>query len=75
MRYDDYNIKTSGFGTQQRQSSNHGQVRFRMPNFNVGVVFKPLPIGSLYAAYATSTNPVGAEFDGTSAHYGGWRRR
>ena len=32
---------------------------------------KPLPIGSVYAAYATSSNPVGAEFDGTSAHYGG----
>ena len=32
---------------------------------------KPLPIGSVYAAYATSSNPVGSEFDGTSAQYGG----
>ena len=32
---------------------------------------KPLPIASVYAAYATSSNPVGAEFDGTSAQYGG----
>ena len=30
-----------------------------------------MPIGSVYAAYATSSNPVGAEFDGTSAQYGG----
>ena len=42
-----------------------------MPNFNLGVTLKPLPNGSVYAAYATSSNPVGAEFDGTSAQYGG----
>ena len=28
-------------------------------------------IASLYAAYGTSSEPVGAEFDGTSANYGG----
>ena len=32
---------------------------------------KPLPNASVYAAYATSSNPVGAEFDGTAAQYGG----
>ena len=32
---------------------------------------KPLPIASVYAAYATSSDPVGSEFDGTSANYGG----
>jgi catecholate siderophore receptor len=32
---------------------------------------KPLPYASLYAAYATSSNPVGAEVDGTSTTYGG----
>ena len=42
-----------------------------MPNFNLGLTLKPLPNGSVYAAYATSSNPVGAEFDGTSAQYGG----
>src|SRR5258708_12407985 len=42
-----------------------------MPTFNVGAVIKPLPIASLYAAYATSSNPVGAEFDGTSVQYCG----
>ena len=44
---------------------------FGLPNFNLGLVLKPLPIASIYAAYATSSNPVGAEFDGTSAAYGG----
>src|SRR6202020_90849 len=42
-----------------------------MPNFNVGVTVKPRPYASVYAAYATSSNPVGAEFDGTSTAYGG----
>ena len=42
-----------------------------MPNFNLGITLKPLPITSVYAAYATSSDPVGAEFDGTSANYGG----
>jgi catecholate siderophore receptor len=30
-----------------------------------------LPKGRVYVAYATSANPVGAEFDGTSTAYGG----
>src|SRR5213075_371633 len=51
------------FNAQHQQ---HG-----MPNFNLGVVLKPIPISSFYAGYATSSNPVGAEFDGTSAQYGG----
>ena len=73
VRYDDYNIKSSGFGTISgvanrfsAQEQNHG-----MPNFNLGMVIKPLPYASFYTAYATSSNPVGAEFDGTSAQYGG----
>ncbi|MEH2527228.1 MULTISPECIES: TonB-dependent receptor [unclassified Bradyrhizobium] len=73
IRYDDYNIKAAGFGTQNgvpnvwnNQEQHHG-----LPNFNLGIVLKPMPIASVYAAYATSSNPVGAEFDGTSVQYGG----
>ena len=40
-------------------------------NYNGGIVFKPVPIGSLYAAYATSTNPFGSELDATGGDYGG----
>jgi len=73
FRYDDYNIKTSGFGTVQGVSGTFGQqaADFLMPNFNVGITVKPLPITSVYVAYATSSDPVGSEFDGTSANYGG----
>ena len=73
IRYDNYNIKTSGFGTQNNRPNvfNAQEQEHGMPNFNLGLTLKPLPNGSVYAAYATSSNPVGAEFDGTSAQYGG----
>ena len=47
------------------------QAEFGLPNFNLGLTLKPLPITSVYVAYATSSDPVGSEFDGTSANYGG----
>jgi catecholate siderophore receptor len=73
VRLDDYKIKVSGFGTVNNVANSFGSQaqQYDMPNFNVGAVIKPLPIASLYAAYATSSNPVGAEFDGTSVQYGG----
>lgn len=72
FRYDDYNINTSGYGTVGGTSTFGKQsADFQMPNYNVGLTLKPLPNGSVYAAYATSSNPVGAEFDGTSTAYGG----
>jgi catecholate siderophore receptor len=40
-------------------------------NWHVGVLFKPLPIASVYAAYGTSANPVGGELDANSPDYGG----
>ncbi|MDA9430786.1 TonB-dependent receptor [Bradyrhizobium sp. CCBAU 51627] len=69
LRYDDYSIKTSGYTTAGmfgQQSAN-----FLIPDFNLGLTLKPLPNGSVYVAYATSANPVGSEFDGTSTAYGG----
>ena len=73
IRYDDYGISTSGYGTVNGKANVFGSqaADFGLPNFNLGLVLKPLPIASLYAAYATSSNPVGAEFDGTSTAYGG----
>lgn len=66
FRYDAYSIKTSTVGSPGRQSA-----EFLIPNFNLGLTLKPAPNGSVYVAYATSANPVGAEFDGTSTAYGG----
>lgn len=72
IRYDDYTIKTSGYGTLGGvQTFGAQSAEYGLPNFNLGVTLKPLPNGSVYAAYATSSNPVGAELDGTSTAYGG----
>jgi len=70
VRYDDYTINASGYGATAATFGTQSQ-QVGMPNFNVGAVYKPMPIGSLYAAYATSSNPTGAEYDGTSTAYGG----
>ncbi|MET3845517.1 TonB-dependent receptor [Bradyrhizobium sp. OAE829] len=69
FRYDDYSIKTSGYGANNAFGQQSAD--FQIPNFNLGLTLKPLPNGSVYVAYATSANPVGAEFDGTSTAYGG----
>ena len=73
IRFDDYSIKTSGFGTVNGVANTFGAqaAEFGLPNFNLGLTLKPLPITSVYVAYATSSDPVGSEFDGTSAAYGG----
>jgi catecholate siderophore receptor len=64
VRYDDYNVSAT------KAASEVGLVS-QLVNYNAGIVVKPLPIASIYAAYATSANPVGAEIDGTSSTYGG----
>ncbi|MDT4829805.1 putative TonB-dependent receptor BfrD [compost metagenome] len=48
LRYDDYYV-TNG------SDSNSSE----MLNYQVGLVFKPLPYGSVYLSYATSSNPAG----------------
>jgi catecholate siderophore receptor len=64
LRYDDYNI------TGHTATASSG-VQSGMWNYNLGAVVKPLPYASLYAAYATSSNPVGAELDASGTAYGG----
>ncbi len=64
VRFDDYRISASN---QQGSVSAHSD----LVNYNAGLVVKPLPNASVYAAYATSADPVGAELDGTSSAYGG----
>jgi catecholate siderophore receptor len=66
VRYDAYDI-TSRTETLSTFAENHSGLF----NWNAGVVFKPLPNVSAYAAYATSATPVGAELDGGAANYGG----
>ncbi|MBI5264205.1 MAG: TonB-dependent receptor [Bradyrhizobium sp.] len=64
IRYDGY-VLTSSNNTASNS------VAADLVNYNVGIVYKPVPIGSIYAAYATSSNPFGSEIDGTGTDYGG----
>lgn len=73
VRYDDYGINVTGYGTRNNMPNQFGaqSQQYGLTNYNGGILIKPLPFASIYAAYATSANPVGAEFDGTTAQYGG----
>lgn len=62
LRYDHYDTRSSGFaaargttpgGTFDRQKTTE------LWNYQLGVVYKPLPNGSIYAALSTSSNPSG----------------
>jgi catecholate siderophore receptor len=64
VRYDDYEV-TANNNTSAR-SADSG-----ITSYNTGLVVKPLPIGSVYVAYATAAEPVGDELDATSSAYGG----
>ena len=64
VRFDQYNIGAKKGSAEISDSSG-------MWNYNLGAVYKPMPIASLYWAYGTSSEPVGSELDGTSTNYGG----
>lgn len=66
VRYDNYDYSALNHANGQQSALDSGLV-----NWNAGAVIKPLPYASLYAAYATSSNPIGAELDASSASYGG----
>jgi catecholate siderophore receptor len=64
VRYDGYNMSSSTNSAYLKMNSD-------LVNYNVGLVYKPMSIGSIYAAYATSANPFGSELDATGTDYGG----
>ena len=63
VRYDDYTVTS-------RNNTGFITAHSGIPNFNLGLVFKPTPASSIYAAYATGAQPVGAELDALSGTYG-----
>jgi len=52
-------------------AANTGNREDSFVTWNTGIVYKPIPIASIYAAYATAVNPIGGELDATGAQYGG----
>lgn len=64
VRYDNYNVSVkSGLNANAVESDN--------VNYNIGLTIKPVKEMSIYAAMATSSNPLGSNFDATGAAYGG----
>lgn len=64
-RADNYSVTRTPFTGAQLSRTD------LMFNWNTGITYKVLPNASVYAAYATSTNPVGSELDGGADDYGG----
>ena len=56
IRYDDYHIRAANNTSSQIPDDG-------ITSYNVGLVVKPVKIGSIYFAYATAADPVGDELD------------
>jgi len=57
LRYDDFETKSSGYSTSLGDFDYESKTNFW--SYQVGLVFNPLPNGSVYVAWSTSRNPVG----------------
>ena len=56
------------------QANNTAKVEENLVSWHAGIVYKPIPIASIYAAIATSETPIGNELDSTSGEYNGLTR-
>ena len=69
MRFDDFERDQVGGRAACRSAqippANTAKVQADLFSWNVGIVYKPIPIASFYAAYATSESPIGSELDST----------
>ncbi|MCC6073770.1 TonB-dependent receptor [Pseudomonas sp. GCM10022188] len=63
VRYDDFETEASGLtvasGTNNVNGVTDLENKSHFWNYQLGLVFNPLPNGSVYAAWSTSSNPVG----------------
>ncbi|VVN69678.1 TonB-dependent receptor [Pseudomonas fluorescens] len=59
LRYDNYKTTSSGYATRAPAGNFSRENTSDLVNYQVGLVYKPLPNGSVYAAYSTSSNPAG----------------
>lgn len=56
VRYDNYSVEQV---TAPTANANDGTSDTSFVNYQAGVVYKPLPFGSIYFSYGTSSNPTG----------------
>ncbi|EJM87895.1 MULTISPECIES: TonB-dependent receptor [unclassified Pseudomonas] len=62
LRYDNYQVESSGHANASSTAPANDFSRENtsdLVNYQIGVVYNPLPNGSIYAAYSTSSNPSG----------------
>lgn len=65
VRWDSFERDQVGSGTNTASREDN------FFSYHAGIVYKLIPIASIYAAYATAVNPIGGELDSTGAQYGG----
>ena len=71
IRVDDYQVDTMTYGPAPTYATTNLSRHDTLFNWNVGATYKIRPWWAVYAAYGTSSNPVGAEIDGGGNDYGG----
>lgn len=71
VRMDDYRVTTMTYGPAPTYTTTDLGRHDTLFNWNIGATYKMRPWWAFYAAYATSSNPVGAEIDGGGNDYGG----
>jgi catecholate siderophore receptor len=74
VRFDDFErdqVGGRGAAGTTNPADNTAKVQEDLFSWNVGIVYKPIPIASLYAAYGTSESPIGSELDSTGPQYNG----
>lgn len=73
LRWDNYDINYRETGTGRGGAPVNTDISSDSSflNYNAGVVYKPAPNGSIYATFATSSNPSGEQVDGSGDSYGG----
>ena len=62
---------TTTAAAQTNIATNTAKVQDDLLSWHTGIVYKPIPITSIYVAYATAESPVGSELDATGAQYNG----
>jgi catecholate siderophore receptor len=69
IRFDDF--ERDQVAKPGAAATNTAKVQADLWSWHTGIVYKPIPIASLYAAYATSQSPIGSELDSTGSQYNG----
>ncbi len=67
LRLDNYKIRSKA---NQGNAVNGLKNNSTFLNWQLGAVYKPVPYGSVYVAFASSSNPSGEQFDGGAADGG-----